>query len=141
MAQTLLALGALVALTLFAMYQSGSVLRTEQGLIRTEVTSVAAGKLVEALDRYEAEPLPPHGHVQGATVSVAGYPLVFDLTADVEGVEPDGVGWRPAPPGAPCSRLTLRATGPYGAPPSYRLPAQGGRGGVALSRVYCKSSS
>ena len=142
MPQTLLALGALSVLSLFVLQQSRSIQQAERNLIRNEVTAVAAGKVVEALDRYEAETLPEDGAVETVEVASSGSPLRFELQMSRQPVRQNGTVWEPAAPSASaCDLLVVRATGPDGAPAWYRLPTDaGGSGRVSLSRVYCESA-
>lgn len=141
MRQTMLAMLALLILTMISLNQRQSIVHNRQQIMRNELATVAAGKLTERLDLLgglpfeELDDLPDDEEV---SVEAMGTTLEFEIQAEVEPVEIDSTGQVVSTgSGDDYRRVTLRIRGPIDGSGPVALPRDaGGNGTITMQRVY-----
>jgi|SRR5690554_3585093 hypothetical protein len=141
MRQTMLAMLALLILTMISVNQRRSIVHNRQQIMRNELATVAAGKLTERLDLLgglpfeELDDLPATEEV---SVEAMGTTLEFEIHTEVEPVEVDSSGQVVSTgSGENFRRVTLRIRGPVDGSGPVALPRDAsGKGTITMQRVY-----
>lgn len=145
MPQAMLALLAVMLITLMSFNQQRTVIQSEMAIVRNELTTVAEGVLLEKLtemSRVDFGDLEGEAGTQEETVATAtaGEELVFEIETVVAPVRRAGDGsWEADTDADPdFKEVTVYIRGPVdgSSSSSARLPEENGRGTVHLSRIF-----